>query len=219
MSGRLFLATLGFHENFIARTLHVFAAGSGDGLLLVTLRPVVSGVELAMRSLGTLSLRLGIKNHGHVEVDPSAPLESIGLVHDTIISTVEGEGYTELVADLSGGPRIVVVSSLLALLLASGRVPVRLIVQNETGTGGSLDLKLAPLVQALRGMGVKGRILRLVAERPGMRPEEIAGELGISEKTAANYISQLVGLGLVARRGRARGVYPTGLGRLLARLV
>ncbi len=219
MSGRLYLGTLGFHENFMARTLHVFAAGDGDGLLLVTLRPVVSGVKLAMRSLGTLSLRLGIKNHGHVEIDPSAPIESIGPVHDTIVSTVEREGYTEIVADLSGGPRMVVVSTFIALLLVSERVPVRLIVQNETGIGGSLDLKLAPLVQALRGMGVKGKILRLVAERPGMRQEEIAGELGISEKTAANYISQLARLGLVARRGRVRGVYPTGLGRLLARLV
>jgi len=144
MGGRLFLDTLGFHENFIARTFHVFAAGSGDGLLLMTLKPVISGVEKAMRSLDTVSLRLGIKNYGRVKVDPSAPLESIGLVHDTIISTVEGEDYTGLVADLSGGPRMVVVSALLALLLASDRVPARLIVQNETGTGDLLGLGLAP---------------------------------------------------------------------------
>jgi len=48
-------------------------------------------------------------------------------------------------------------------------------------------------------------MLRLVAERPGIRQEEIAWELGISEETAANYISQLVRLGLVARRGGLKG--------------
>jgi len=219
MAGRLFLGTLGFHENFIVRTLHTFAAGRNDGLMLVTLKPIVKGVEIAMRNLDSLRLRLGVYSHGHIEVDPSSPLESIGQVYEAVLSIIKDKRYIELVADLSGGPRIVVVSTLLALLFASEKVPVRLLVQDETGSGGILDIRLTPIRQALRGMGIRGRILRIVSEKPGIGQEEIAGALGISEKTAANYISQLTRLGLVARRGRARNVYPTGLGRLVARLV
>ena len=219
MDGRLFLGTLGFHENFIARTLHTFAAGKSDGLLLITLHPVVKGVEIAMNNLYSLSLSLGIIKHDHIEVNPFNPLEGIGLIHDKLISIAERKGYSEVIADLTGGPRIVVVSTLLALLLVSDKIPVRLIVQDETGGGGLLDLVLSPVLQALKGMGVKERILKLTVDRPGLRQEEIAEALGVSDKTAANYISQLVKLGLVARKGRARGVYPTSLGMLISRLI
>ena len=47
----LFVFTLGFSEGFVLRRFSLSAAGSGDGFVCFTARPVVSGVVTAYQTI------------------------------------------------------------------------------------------------------------------------------------------------------------------------
>lgn len=217
MPDRLFVATLGFNETYIVSTLHKYGASKGDGLLIVTLAPIVGGVKKALDNLAGIAGVMGFTHHGVVEVDRGDIPGSIGRITMRIKEAIESGGYSSIVADLSGGPRIVVVSTLIALLITpEASVEVR--VQDETGGEGELRFGVDMLRTALTGLGEKGRILAYITGNPGASPAEIAGALGLSPKTVSNYVSQLKRMGLAAQRGRGRGVYPTEWDQLLALL-
>lgn len=67
-------------------------------------------------------------------------------------------------------------------------------------------------------MGQKLRILELLSGNEGLTVKDIAVKLGLNEKTVRNRLAELTRSGLVARKGRATGVYLTQWGNLVALL-
>ncbi len=218
MPERLFVATLGFNETYIVNTLHRYGASRGDGLLVVTLSPIVGGVRKALNNLNGIASVMGFTIHGVIEVDRGDAASSITSIIERLQDTVEKNGYKQVIADLTGGPRIVVVSTLIALIASSNSLRIEVRVQDETGGEGDLRFNMDLLRAVLTGLGEKGRILAYVASNPGASPGEIAEALGLAPKTVLNYLTYLKKLGLVAQKGRGRGVYPTEWGLLLAGL-
>jgi len=215
---RLFTATLGFNETYLVNTLHKYGASRGDGVLIVTLNPVVGGVRKALGNLNGIAQVMGFTMHGVVNVERDSPADSIAGIIEKITETVEGYGYKRVIADLTGGLRIAIVATLTALLLLPGNIGVEVRVQDETGGEGDLRLDIEMLRAALKGLGEKGRVLAYIASNPGATPGGIAEVLGLSPKTVANYITQLKRMSLVIQKGRGRGVYPTDWGMILSRL-
>ncbi len=207
--GRLFVFTLGFHENFAVRRMVSHSAGRGDSFVCFTLKPAAGATLDAYRSLRTFASRLGVEPGDLVELDCNDLAGSSTRVR----GIVEGHGGP-VVADLTGGPRCIILAVFLGLLVSG--VDGEAWVQVEGGEGGEDRIPLK-VVGALREgvSGVKREILRLAARTPGIRPEEVAEELGVALKTVQNNLTLLKKLGLVYQRGRGGGIYTTSWGRLL----
>jgi len=214
LSERIFLITLGFHENFAIRRLTASGAGPGDRLLVITLSPMVAGAKNAFESLSAFSRRLGVSEVRLVEVDPSSLEESV----EKIIEAVDEVGGREIVVDASGGSRVLVLASLLAVTFLSGRYRVSYYIQSDTGGGWEVKVtdqqlrRLRPTISK-----EKERILLMVVESPGLTAEELSERLNIKEKTVKNHMSELKAMNLVTQRGRGRGYYLTSWGRLMVR--
>ncbi len=218
MPERLFTATLGFNETYLVNTLHRYGATRGDGGLIITLYPVVGGVRRALNNLNGIASVMGFTMHGVVGIRRERPVESIINIIDRISEVAVEHGYKRVIADLTGGPRMVIMATMTALLLLPGNIGVEVRVQDETGGEGDLRLDIEVLKASLKGLGEKGRVLAYIVSNPGASPGAIAEALGLSPKTVANYITHLKRLGLVAQKGRGRGVYPTEWGAILSKL-
>ncbi len=218
MPERLFTATLGFNETYLVNTLHKYGASRGDGVLIITLNPIVGGVRKALNNLAGIAQVMGFTMHGVIGVERGNPESSIAGIIEKIIEVLDEHGYRRVIADLTGGPRIAIVSAMTALLLLPNSVDVEVRVQDETGGEGDLRINIETLRAALRGLGERGKVLAYIVANPGTPPGGIAEALGLSPKTVANYITHLKRMGLVAQKGRGRGVYPTEWGKILSRL-
>jgi len=206
---RSFVFTLGFHEDFILRRLTKKAARPDERILVVTASPVAGGVLSAFESLREQCRRLGFCEPELLTLDLSD--EAGALLR--LISRLRGL-EEPIVADLSGGMRVVVVLTLLALLLSGRRF--ELYVLPEGGEGAELHIP-AGVARALAGLSrEKLEILREIAARPGASVEYVAKRLGRSPKTVRNHLSELKAMGLVVSRGRGAPLELTRWGRVLA---
>ena len=215
MARRLFIATLGFHENFIIRTLNSSAAQAGEGLLPVSLKPSVSGVISAYNNLKSIASRLGVRVYELLELDPDPP-KGIVKFTDTVINKIGSGNYNFIIADLTGGPRIIGIIVYTSLILLSTRINVEVRMQSDVGGGwdARIDGRFLKLLRT--PMGERSKVLRYIALNPGCTISDIASALGVSPKTAANYTASLKKLGLVVQKGRGRGLYLSEWGYVLA---
>ena len=208
--GRLFVFTLGYHENFAIRRLMEHHASRGDSVLGFTLMPAAGAAERAWESLKAFASRLGLEPHGLVELDCSNLAEASLIV----AARVKGLGGY-VVADLTGGPRCVVIAVFIGLIASGAKGEAW--IQVEGGGGGEDRIPLTILRVLREGVSeARRRMLCAVARDPGIRPAELAEELDVSLKTVQNSLSELKRLGLVYQRGRGGGIYLTSWGRLFA---
>jgi len=121
----------------------------------------------------------------------------------------------EYVLGLSGGMRYLIVSTLVALIL-SGRSAT--IIYPEGGEVPEVTIPKV-VVGTLRKLPTEAelRVLKEVAASPGITDEEVAERIGRRVKTVKNVVSELAKSGLVVRRGRRSGLYPTEWGALIAK--
>ena len=216
-SGRLFVFTLGFSEGFVLRRFSLSAAGSGDGFVCFTARPVVSGVVTAYQTIVAYASRLGVSALGLVDVDLSDVSSAVYSIVSGIVGFLRSGGFGSVVFDVSGGMRLLVVSATFSAILLSRFVDVIFYVVGEGGEHGefkldSRDFSVFGLPQI---SDMDRRILGVIVDNEGLGVNGIAGRLGLSSKTVANRLAYLQRLGLIYRRGRGGGVYLTGWGRLV----
>lgn len=208
--GRLFMISIGFHEDRAIRRLVESSATKGDRVYLITASRT-QAVLRAYESLVTLCRKLGLPDPELVEV-PTGLFEGVG----RLLSILSG-AEAEVVLDLSGGMRYLVAYALVALFI-SGR-SATVYVQPESGEGRDVVIP-AKLFSLARDFpkGFDLLVLRALRDREGSTVVELSGSLGRSAKTVTNSVSRLAKMGLVARRGRRGGLHLTELGRLAVEL-
>jgi len=207
--GRRFILTLGFHEDRAIRRLMESSASRDDEIFVVTASRAPAALA-AFNSLAGFCRRVGLPEPKLVEVPPRL-YEGVAVLAELI-----GGSPGPVVLDLSGGMRYLAVLGILALFLTGRRAAVYVQPESE---GEELAIPEAVINLAYEPLqDLELSVMRVVAEREGLTVEGVAEVVGRSPKTVANAVSRLQKLGLVARRGRAGGVYLTEVGRLALRL-
>lgn len=205
---RLYIITMGFHENFALRRLG--QASRDDRVVVVTVKPAAKTVIRAYESLKVMASKMGVSVEGLVEIDPGDVEGAVSQILS--LASRAGDG---VVIDASGGSRSLVAITLMAALILSRSFRVDYYIQSDVDaewevriTHSHLRLVTRPLTRE------KKAILEAVVNRPGRPPEELARDLNMHSKTLRNHLSELKQAGLIVQRGRGSGVYPTRLARL-----
>jgi len=205
--GRLFIITLGFHEDHVIRRLVSDKVVEDDRVVLITASPVATATQRAYESLLTLCSKMRFPRPELVGV-PCNPYEGLRV----LISLVMGEG--DVVLDLSGGMRYLAVYALIALLLTRRRG--RIYLQPESGEVGEVEIP-----ETLIGVFLdppkpaEVELLKLIRGSEGVGVRDLARLSSKAEKTVMNLISELSRRGLVVRRGRGGGIFLTSVGKLV----
>jgi CRISPR locus-related DNA-binding protein len=120
--------------------------------------------------------------------------------------------WHSIVADIGGGLRAVVVSTLIALLMACKWAQVELHVSGEREDAAELRVQLNAVYNILTGIGQeKLRIVELLGLE-GLDIGELSKALGKSERTVRAYAGELKRLGLVSEdKGK---LFATSWGRV-----
>ena len=208
---RVFVLILGFHEDHAIRVLTEFGAIKEDNILVFTAKPAVPAVRRAFEGLRSYALRAGLKEPKIVEV-PQNFYEGISVILEAL---EEFNIETEHVFELSGGMRYLLIYLLLALILS--RRKGWIVIYPEGGEEKEIVIPKQVLELTVNPPGkAELNVLKQAISAPGTSVEEISLQLGKSVKTIQNIVSMLVKEGLVIRKGRRGGIYPTKLGELVS---
>lgn len=209
--GRLFLITLGFHEDHVIRRLVNDKVTRSDKVVLITASPVAVATQRAYESLTTVCGKMGLQRPELVAV-PADPHEGL----KTLISLLSSE--SDVVLDLSGGMRYLSVYALISFLMLRKRG--RVYLQPESGEVSEVIIPEALIdVFFTPPKPAEIELLKLVKVSEGLSTRELAKLSNKSEKTVMNLVSTLSKKGLVVRKGRAGGVFLTATGRLFLEVI
>jgi len=206
---RLILLTLGFDEKFAVRGILRYAPKPKDVIAIITASPLVDKAEKALKTLmDILKSYAGIENIEIVEVSVSNP-ESAKHKIKEFISRYE----CELIANLSGGMRALILITLAAVLSTNRNAMIELETENLENI-----VTLDP--EFFRPDSIDEsdkRILRKIAEMGGVRLDEFAEVIGKSRTTTYRILKKLVNAGYLEERRVGRGVMylPSDKGRLI----
>jgi len=205
---RVFVFTLGFHEDHAIRLLTSSGASFDDRVVVLTGSPLVTATKKAIEGLRAFTLRMGIGEPVVIEVPPSFN-EGIS----TILRVFSDNA--EYVLGLSGGMGYLIVFTLIALVL-SGR-NAKIYIYPEGGDVPEILIDKYVLT-TLRKLPTEAelRVLNEIVKAPGITDEEIAVIIGRKVKTVRNIVSELNKSGLIIKRGRRGGIYPTEWGKVIA---
>jgi CRISPR-associated protein Csa3 len=212
---RLFVFTLGFHEDFAIRRLTSSAAGRSDAVLCATIRPVASATFRAYNNLVSFASVSGVRVLRLLDVDPGDPASAVASIMSEVLNV---GGVKNVIFDVSGGSRGVTTPAVLAaLLLPSLGYNVDIYVSSDGGDVWEARIPSSFLrLLTLNVSQQKLEMLRVLRENQGLTAEEIAAKLRLHEKTVKNKLAELSREDLIARRGRGGGVYLTQWGNLVA---
>jgi CRISPR locus-related DNA-binding protein len=205
--GRLFIITLGFHEDHVIRRLMNDKAVEDDRVILITASPVATATQRAYESLVTLCNKMRLPRPELVGVACN-PYDGLRV----LLNLMTGEG--DIILDLSGGMRYLAVYALIALLLTRRRG--RVYLQPESGEVSEVMIP-ETLIEVFLNPPKPAEIelLKLLKGSEGISVRDLARLSNKAEKTVMNLVSELSRRGLVVRRGRGGGIFLTSVGRLV----
>lgn len=205
--GRLFIITLGFHEDHVIRRLMNDKAVEDDRVILITASPVATATQRAYESLVTLCNKMRLPRPELVGVACN-PYDGLRV----LLNLMTGEG--DIILDLSGGMRYLAVYALIALLLTRRRG--RVYLQPESGEVSEVVIP-ETLIEVFLNPPKPAEIelLKLLKGSEGISVRDLARLSNKAEKTVMNLVSELSRRGLVVRRGRGGGIFLTSVGRLV----
>ncbi|MEM1983574.1 MAG: CRISPR-associated CARF protein Csa3 [Sulfolobales archaeon] len=198
---RSFVFTLGFHEDHVIRRLHIHNALYEDVVVLFTVSPVLPAVRRAFEGVRGYALRTGLSEPKLVDVSINPP--------DGVFTIMEvlKDVPRPLIVDVSGGMRFLGLFLVVSLLFMGEDVDIYL--QPEGGEVSEIHIPRDLFEFMRRPLNISEvEIVRTVSEYPGITVEELAKNLGKSEKTVRNLMTRLRKL-LITQKGRYAGLYPT----------
>ncbi len=210
---KVIVLTLGFDEKFAYRAILRHDVREGDVLILISgkmnervLKAYNMVEEFLKKSFGE---QVGLEL---LEVDPSDVIETIR----RIIGVISQYKDRRIIVNLSGGMRAIIVSALLAILLADIRnVHVEIELEDLSGIASFPGHLLRLVSEDVRETSLE--ILRSLSEG-SKSVKELAKVMGKDDSTVRKKTQELEALGLVRALKRKPLVLEiTELGRLLLR--
>ena len=206
---RVFVAALGFHEDVLLRFLSRFAARRDDVLLVVTCSPVAGSVKRAWDGLVASCSRQGFPEPRLLELECSDFYGSLARLRAEI-SRLEGEYYLLL------GSGLRILSHILDIAFFATRKEFSLHYEPEGESLTPIYIPSAFYSNIWSKLSdPEKKAVKKVVEKPGISVRELADEIGVKEKTARNLLTRLKKKGLVEKKGRKEGVYPTPIAKAL----
>ncbi len=198
---RAFIITLGSNEETVLRRLRESGASVDDTVLILTPEPLPCNTDDVFKRLISSMRSYGLNEPELIKV-PIDPSE--GLLK--LLDVIESCGCRELVIDVSSGPPFLSTYLLMALFLSGREATI------YAGSCDESDIVIPPTVLGI----VKARmsrqlydLLSIVVNSPGITDAELSLRLGKKEKTIKVMVTELGKLGLIYRKGRAAGIYPS----------
>jgi CRISPR-associated protein Csa3 len=196
---RLIILTLGFDEKFAVRGILRYAPKPDDVIAVITASLLVEKAEKALRTLlDVLRSYAGIDNVKVVEVDVSSPELAKHKIRDVISKYREHE----LIANLSGGMRALILITLAAVLSSGRSALIELETENleNVVTLNQEFFKPESIDESDR------RILRKVGETGEVKLDDFAELIGKSRTTTYRILKRLVNAGYLEEVKKGRGV-------------
>ncbi len=180
-----YVFTLGFHADHAIRRLS--RARDVEAIVVVTARPVVRAVQNAFLEISAFCDKARYPIPRLVDV----PLDDAASAVYTIVRSVEGARH--VVADLSGGIRIVTVLALVAMMVVSRYSYVEVYVSGEREDAPEIRVPMLALQGLVLGglSGEKHAILELLQKHGTLSVADIARILGRSERTIRAHLAEL----------------------------
>lgn len=200
---KVFIAPLGFHEDFILRSLVALRATRGDLVCVVTCSPVTGAVKRALDGLVSVCTRQGLPEPVLVEVNCNDFYGSLRKIRNFL----KAAGSDNVFFCAGGGLRAL--SFMILLALVSLKKPFTLHYEPESGIEEFtvkpeffLNLFKEPSDTELKALNV-------ILLKPGVSVKELAETMDVKEKTVRNIVTRLKKRGLVVKKGKKEGVEPT----------
>ncbi len=195
---RLILLTLGFDEKFAVRGILRYAPKPEDVIAIVTASPMVEKAEKAMNTLiDILKSYAGIENLEIIEVDISNPEFAKHKIKELI-----SKHECELIANLSGGMRALILVTLAAVLSSNKNALIELEIENlENVITLTPDFFKPELIDES-----DRRILRKIAEIGEVKLDEFADVIGKSRTTTYRILKKLVNNGYLEEKKVGRSM-------------
>jgi len=121
-----FIFTLGFHEDFILRRLASERAQPGNRIVVMAAKPLTGASRGAFQNLTAYCVRTGLSEPELVEIAPGDFTTMLQAASETIDRLEE-----PLIADLSGGMRILVVVVYTAIITSGKRYRVYIVPEAQ----------------------------------------------------------------------------------------
>lgn len=202
---RVFIAPIGFHEDIIMRSLISHGASRRDVLLVLSCSPITGGVRVAIDNLTGLTRRQGLPEPNIVELNCSnfySSLRSLRKILENYLSH-------EAVLIAGGGLRVLTILSVIALVYHRKSFTIHYEPEADI-EGFTIKPELMANVFSRLGETELKAILEII-KTPGIDIKELANRLGLKEKSVRNLVTRLKKKGLVLKKGKREGVYPTDI--------
>ncbi|MEM1732955.1 MAG: CRISPR-associated CARF protein Csa3 [Desulfurococcaceae archaeon] len=202
---RVFIAPIGFHEDFVLRSLIVLNGSRNDVLLVLSCIPILGGVRTAIENLAGLARRQGLPDPQVVELECSNLYHSLRHLRGVLKKYLSND----IVLIAGGGLRALTIIAIIALI--SYKKPFTIHYEPETDME-RFTVKPELLVNIYSNPGeTELRALEEIIKSPGLDVKELAHRLGLKEKSTRNLVTRLKKRGLVVKKGRREGIYPTDI--------
>jgi len=192
---RTFIATLGFDEKFVVRGLLRHGFTKNDQLILVTSSPLDERVEKAYQYIKDFLSKHEVKPQ-IVEINTldfnKALIQLKGLL--TTINT------TELIVNLSGGMRALILEVLVALLYSGILEHTKLIVEVELENFTStvtIPLSVLKALTTYKLSETKKQILKALIKHRELSIQELCNLLSKDESVISRHLSNLQKLNFI----------------------
>jgi len=207
------VATFGWTEQFVLSSILKHGVKAGDKIILLIPAKKDEKSEAILRDFGQFLSKYG---EGIKLEDIRVPLQTFEEAVITISGTlksISSEGYDELIINLSGGMRVLILAAYIATLLTCPKdVTIELETEDRERSYIIPNLSIKELIK-LRD--IERRILENLNE--GIKStSELLKELGIPRSTLHKYIKELERRGLLTSKkgGRMLTLDITALGKL-----
>ena len=205
---RVYVFTLGFHEDHAIRLLTSSGASFDDKVVVLTESPLITATKKAIRNLKVFTTKMGIGEPLVVKVPPS--------LNEGISTLLEVFSYdAEYILGLLGGTGYLIVFTLIALVLSGKNAKIYIYPEASNIPEILIDKYV---LNTLRRLPTETELMVLneIVKAPGITDEEIAVIIGKKVKTVRNIVTELNKSGLIIKRGRRGGIYPTEWGKVIA---
>ncbi len=208
----LLITTLGFDEKFALRALTSHKPSSLRVLALYTSEDTWSRVMKAFSQLRVIASQLGIEAD-IVRIDYHG--EKLSVLAGRVKRLLENyaRDATSIVLALTGGPRILVVATLLAAVALPRHLAEKIVLRIE-GEGFEAvvteplsNVVPLPLDETMRR--IVNLLLQALREGRSIGPTEVSQKLGIPKSTAYKRLQELVALGIASYDPRTRSYQAT----------